>query len=430
MTEMKCRRGNLFLSLVLLLTALPMNGRTVADSLALVFRQSKTALDTAYRDNGEAIRDMRQRLERAAATPGLQLKGIKVVGAASPEGSVAFNEWLSRQRADRIFSFVDTFYPLPDSLASFSFLGRDWQGLRKLVDADAQVPDRNETLSLLDEIIKTYHTGETENHGNLAKLKELAGGKPYKYLYANLFPSLRESKILLMYEQDSLQPFSSNFRQNLETAMTIQHPVLMLPVLVPIPIEEQPCRPFYMGIKTNLIYDAAAIPSLGVEFYLGKNFSLTANWNYAWWSHNTRHRFWRVYGGDIAGRWWFGNKALEKPLAGHHIGVYAQVFTYDFEFGGSGRMGGMPHKDIFHQPHIGGGVEYGYSLPIARRLNLDFSIGAGYFGGKVRHYEPSSTGYIWLKTTRRNWVGPTKAEVSLVWLLGCDNYNRRKGVAE
>ena len=73
------------------------------------------------------------------------------------------------------------------------------------------------------------------------------------------------------------------------------------------------------------------------------------------------------------------------------------------------------------------GVEYGYSHPISRRLNLDFTIGIGYLGGTYHEYLPIDDCYVWQFTKKQNWIGPTKAEVSLVWLLGSDNYNKEKG---
>lgn len=35
--------------------------------------------------------------------------------------------------------------------------------------------------------------------------------------------------------------------------------------------------------------------------------------------------------------------------------------------------------------------------------------------------------YIWQSTKQRHWFGPTKAEVSLIWLIGRGNYNEKKG---
>ncbi|MDE6225583.1 MAG: DUF3575 domain-containing protein, partial [Muribaculaceae bacterium] len=127
------------------------------------------------------------------------------------------------------------------------------------------------------------------------------------------------------------------------------------------------------------------------------------------------------------GRWWFGEKAHTKPLTGHHLGVFAGIITYDFEFGGKGYMGGLPGKTLWDRCNRYAGIEYGYSLPVGRRINIDFSIGLGYLGGKVIKYHPSHDRYIWDKTTNFNWIGPVKAEVSLVWLIGRGNVNMKGG---
>ena len=73
------------------------------------------------------------------------------------------------------------------------------------------------------------------------------------------------------------------------------------------------------------------------------------------------------------------------------------------------------------------GLEYGYSLPIRSRLNIDFSIGVGYWGGIYYEYLPMDNCYVWQATKQRHWFGPTKAEISLVWLIGRCNYNKEKG---
>ena len=72
-------------------------------------------------------------------------------------------------------------------------------------------------------------------------------------------------------------------------------------------------------------------------------------------------------------------------------------------------------------------MEYGYSLPIAKRLNIDFNLGVGYLGGEFKEYLPIDGHYVWQATKYRHWVGPTKLEVSLTWLLGRGNINEGKG---
>ena len=118
-----------------------------------------------------------------------------------------------------------------------------------------------------------------------------------------------------------------------------------------------------------------------------------------------------------------GSQAKEKPLTGHHIGIYGQAITYDFMFGKHGLLAGEPGGNIFDEANFSAGLEYGYSFPIAKRLNLDLTIGAGYMWGKFYEYKKIDDRYVWQATKNRKWIGPTKAEVSLVWLIGRKNVN-------
>lgn len=186
-------------------------------------------------------------------------------------------------------------------------------------------------------------------------------------------------------------------------------------------------KPFYCAIKSNMLYDAALVPNLGAEFYVGSNLSLGANWMYSWWSKKSSHRYWRIYGGDLNARYWFGPAAKRKPLTGHHAGIYAGIVTFDFEWGGTAYMGGQPGKNIWHRAWLNVGIEYGYSLPVSRHFNIDFTLGVGYLGGTLEKFKPVEGDYLWESTSRHKWFGPTKAEISIVWLLGRGNVNENKG---
>ena len=129
---------------------------------------------------------------------------------------------------------------------------------------------------------------------------------------------------------------------------------------------------------------------------------------YSWWSKPRGNFFWRTYGGDVEIRRWVGRAAHENPLTGHHVGLYGQMTTYDFAVS---RNGSLADRWSW-----GAGISYGYSHPVGRRLNLDFTIGVGYFGGKYKKYRHIDDCYVWQSTHRLRWFGPTKAEISLVWL--------------
>lgn len=399
----------------------------LTDSVRINFRQSKVAFDTTYMDNRAALEHARGVIRyhngEGSAYP---IKKVEVVGAASPEGSVAFNEWLSHERAARIFEILSKGIHLPDSITGFKFMGRDWGVTRQKVLDDPNVPYREETISLLDEIVENWKAGETESQKNFERLKKLRGGKPYSYMYRHHFPDIRMSHLVLTYEE----PMPKVQIPEMPLTYTLLQAEVpeFLPMMVSntTDVAEYVCKPFYMSVHSNLLLDVFAIPEIGAEFYVGKDWSVKANWMYGWWKTDRHHRYWRMYGGDLAARWWFGKAARRKPLTGFHIGYYFGVFTYDFELGGTGYMGGLPGRSLWARCNFQTGLELGYSYPISKRLNIDFNLGVGYMWGDYRKYDPEDGCYVWKSTHDLRWLGPTKAEVALTWLIGCDNWNRPK----
>ena len=393
----------------------------ISDTLSIEFPQGKSIIINKVGNNDSTLLKIKKMAQDLNNPDSIQrLRHISVVGAASPEGSVAINRSLSHKRADNIFNFLSDYADIPDSITSFYFLGRDWRGLRKLVEEDTSMPYRTETLALINEILENNQDGE----GNLRRLQELQQGIPYRYMYRKMFPALRKSSLIFDYI-----PVIGNIRiQEFSPTLSLNIPDISMQLL---PLPEMACkkcsRNFYMDLRTNMLLDLLILPNIGAEFYLGKNWSIVGNWMYGWWDKDNIHRYWRAYGGDLGVRYWFGRKAAEKPLTGHHVGVYGGAVTYDFEFGGKGHMGGRPGHNLWDRCNWFGGIEYGYSLPIARRLNIDFTIGLGYLGGKLLEYVPEDGHYVWQKTKQLHWFGPTKAEVSLVWLIGCGNFNKKGG---
>ena len=176
----------------------------------------------------------------------------------------------------------------------------------------------------------------------------------------------------------------------------------------------EPAKQSFLAVKTNLLYDLALTPNVGVEVALGKGWTLGAGWNYAWWRHEPSYLYWRIYGGELTARKYFGKQSEEKSFAGHHGGIYGQAYTYDISTGKKGQISNFTY---------GGGIEYGYTLHISENLAFDFSLGLGFLTGEYKVYIPDDGCYVWRETRQRYYIGPTKAEVSLVWML----YSRKGG---
>lgn len=393
------------------------------DSARIHFKVSKYDLDLGLADNAAQLDSIDRRLASLFGDTIYTLRHVSIVGGASPEGSVAINERLSEQRAATLLDRLSGYRQLADVQKDYKYLGRDWEGVLSLVRLDANVPYRQETLALLNDIATEKRMTGKEPAHSLQRIKALRGGVPYRYLLERIFPEVRASKVVVYYDKILLPALSVPEPQLVDSILI--DPEIVLPDTVPVECV-RPCKPLYMDVRTNMLYDALALPNIGAEVYVGKNFSVGANWLYGWWKTDRRHRYWRAYGGELYGRWWFGSAAERKPLTGHHLGAYAQFYTYDFEWGGQGEMGGKPGGTLWDRGLWAVGLEYGYSLPVARRLNIDFSLGLGYTQGHYLKYEPEGNSYVWQSTHRRRYFGPTKLEVGLVWLIGCGNFNSPK----
>lgn len=411
--------------IVFLCSVISVSSQEKSDTLEVYFRQGYSLWEPGFKKNGERLEAFVERFKKLREDSILyNVSKIHIIAGCSPEGTWKFNQRLSKNRAKRIRGVLKNYITLPDSVIVEESRGVNWQGLYEMVEA-SDMEYRDTVLHIIQNSPELYEINGITKELRKKRLIWLKGGKPWKYMYNNFFPTLRSFNLQIVIEWEKvnqyIQPEPIAGDIDTVTVSLPEKPVITLKPALPQPtvatVEVLP--PFYMAAKTNMLYDLAMVPNVGVEFYLGKNYSLSANWMYSWWKKHSWHWFWRTYGGDIEVRKWFGEKAMEKPLQGWHAGVYGQIVTYDFETGGRGYLG--------DRWTWGGGVSIGYSMPIKRRLNLDFTIGLGYLGGEYKEYLPIDDCYVWQCTKQRNYFGPTKLEVSLVWLLGRGNYNPQKG---
>ena len=553
----------------------------VEKSVKVYFRQSESKLDVNYMGNKAALLKFAEEVKMYYNDPTARFGQVHIISGVSPEGTKQINDHIARMRAQAIVSWINNEIKA-DVGYRVETMGVDWKKLTEMVEADVNVPYRDEVLDVLVNLpVSTIKNG-VELTPRYTALRSMRNGVPYQYIFDNLFSQMRfaaariefwrevipvlsiTSEVPLRFPAEGgkgLLAFTKSVEDNIvppaecpaewiqslissannttfdvapndsteprTTTISLKYydkvydvpveqegkkepvvekvdPVMTLtsartvdfaatggkdviayqknvaddviptatasedwiesitptaegisytvaqntvqePRTATITVEsygqqhvvtvnqaaaEPTCKPFYMGIKTNMLYDLGAIPNIGAEFYLGANFSVVANWEYSWWKSDKKSWYWRSYGGDVALRYWLGKASRNKPLTGHHLGLYGQMITYDFEVGGRGYIADSGFgKDKSEDGTLGwnwaAGLEYGYSLPIARRLNIDFTLGVGYHWGNFKEYLPIDGHYVWQATKRRQYIGPTKLEVSLVWLIGCDNYNKK-----
>lgn len=404
---------------------------SIQDSLrtTIYFRPGYSLLELSYRDNAANMKALTQGIQTIKGNPCVQLQHIRILSAASPEGNSALNKRVAKRRGERLRDYLKETLVLPDSIFTVSSAGEDWQGLAALI-AKEKTPWRNKALQII------RHTPEwvTRNgkvvDGRKRQLQNLDGGKAWKYMLDNHFYTLRTGAVVVCEVKTlAAESTPSAAEARLEQARSEQarlESASQSPSSPPFPAIPSQVHPesqappvaSYFALKSNLLYDALLVPNLSLEASIGSGWTLGAGGMFAWWSKDAKHRYWRIYGGDLEIRKYFGTLAKSKPLQGHHLGIYGDFLTYDFEFGAKGYQSKATYA---------AGIKYGYSHPIANRLNLDFALGIGYLHSNYKTYVPRDGCYVYQETKKRKWLGPTQAEISLVWLLGKGNTNKKKG---
>ncbi|MDL2320495.1 DUF3575 domain-containing protein [Alistipes sp. OttesenSCG-928-B03] len=388
------------------------------DSVGLAvlnFRVNSTILERDYMDNARTLDLIHRTFSNKDMLTAMDF--ITVTAAASPEGNTAANKKLAADRAMAVKSYIMWKYPFMNRENVFTFsIGEDWTGLRKMVADDWNVPYRADVLNILD----SYYDSDAKR----SQLKQLGGGTAYRYISQHMLPKLRGAAACMIYYKEDPKPTIIT-ETRVDTVYIKEERIIEKMVEVPVAVESPKSdNPYYFAIKTNLLYDLALLPDLALEFSLPNRWSIEVGGQWSWWNTPTNHKnCWRFQIAGMEVRKWLGDKS-RTPFSGHFLGLYGMAGTYDVRFGNkTGYLSDMSYSM---------GLSYGYGLPIGRSWNLEFGISLGYVGGKYKTYSRYNDQYeVHPKTgdDRLHYFGPTKAKISLVWLVGSgknDNKGKRK----
>ena len=165
------------------------------------------------------------------------------------------------------------------------------------------------------------------------------------------------------------------------------------------------------ALKSNVLYDAALLPNLELEWMINRNWSVAVEGDLAWWKDAPKHRYYELAMVSLEGRRWF---AVKKPWHGFYAGVFAGIGKYDLE-----------NKDKGYQGEGGmAGVSIGYMFPIGKSFSLEAGLGAGYLHTKYKEYYPIDEHYVYQRTKSLNYFGPLKLKLAIAWRFY--NTNKRK----
>ena len=253
------------------------------------------------------------------------------------------------------------------------------------------------------------------------KLKLIGNGKAWNYINKNILSKLRSSTINIV---------THHTNTSLEVT---EEEILMVPVIdnnskpiVEIIVKEEPIcetvnlieyerKPLFAA-KTNLLFDVATALNVELEVPIGKRWSVAGEWIFPWWLLEKKQYCLQVLSGNIEGKYWFGKREERLKLTGWFAGLYAGGGLYDIEWGKKGYQG-----EFFIAAGISGG--FAHTINKKGNLRMEYTLGIGYLKTNYREYTPKY-GFVddeWHLIRKHNgryaWFGPTRAKVSLVWML-------------
>lgn len=393
----------------------------IIDRFSLFYRWDRTNLDENYLDNAVQMMRIRHYL---AESP--HIDSIAIYAYASPEGVYERNLRLSRERARMAKRYILSNIPegrdFDETCIRLYPMGENWAGLEAELQANYHRHDRERVLAILRAPVRD----DTKKW----RLKQLDGGYTYRYIIRKHMPKLRTATFICIWCSPVAAPVARPLEFGVDgldaSALAVPKADTVPPVKQERRVEAGPVsqeRPeisdkrTVVGIKSNLLYDAVTVLNFAVEVPFNEKFSILYEHHCPWWlSNNNRYCLqYLSFGGEF--RWWFRPKTREASarrvkrdaMMGHFLGVYGMGGKFDFQWN---------RKFCYQGEFFSAGFTYGYSMPISRRLNMEFSVSLGYARIPYRHYIPTDDWELLVRDPNKvgvwHYFGPTKVQISLV----------------
>jgi hypothetical protein len=169
----------------------PVKVRNESGSAYLEFPVGNSIINPEFRSNAAELARIADMVERVKNDPDATVKGISLVGHASPEGSYQSNMTLSQKRAESLKNYLTELYNLPDNYITARGAGEDWTTLAKLMEESSIIVGRN---ALLD-IINGSADYDARDRQMIA-----VNAAAYNTLKTEIYPKLRRTDYQLDFE--------------------------------------------------------------------------------------------------------------------------------------------------------------------------------------------------------------------------------------
>lgn len=182
------------------------------------------------------------------------------------------------------------------------------------------------------------------------------------------------------------------------------------PVSAVVPEPAVPAKPYCFAVRTNVLYDAMLLPTIGVEWRVNRDLGVKLDGSLAWWG-DEKEKVQKMWLLNPEVRWYL---LRDKRFYVGASGNYGQYNIYKYA------VGSIVSKDTGYQGSMwGAGVTVGYQLYLSRYFSVDFNLGLGYTRFDYDTFGITDGVRVYKERDRtKNFWGPTQAGISLVWTIG------------
>ena len=389
------------------------------DSIQFRFQTDSTCVDFAKEENQRAWQAFEKMFHRNLDGVATGFVRLDIFCGASPEGSASRNLWLGEQRGRAIGQLVNQHFPhRVDSIVVHNE-GARWQALYDSIAASHE-PWRDEAMAILR---MTPSVDASRSDHRELRLRSLRGGQAWTVIRERYLPPLRSGATAVLswrlvrdtiWLHDTVRIFVPVPYQDTSTAAVAEeHRDNALLAYV----DSTTC-PRHTVVRTNLLYLATASLNASIDIGLSCRWSLSLTAGFNPWKYPKRNRADNKIVNPKTLHWLVMPELRFWPR-GHlqrgYIGVYGQYAQYN--------VGGISFIPALNNSRYdgylyGGGISIGWHWWLGKkhRTGLEASIGVGYLRLHYDKYRACNCSGL-IETTGKNYFGPTKAALSLTYLI-------------
>lgn len=205
-------------------------------------------LDTALDGNSRQLNELNSFVSGMMKDSLIKVNSVVITGYASPDGPVALNEQLARNRARDFRSYVDTKYGFSKKFnVKTSSVAEDWEMCRTLVEK-SDMPDKQAVLRVID--------GTQSPEAKEAALKRMPAA--WEYMAKHILPPIRRVAMTIYYDEGSLVEQRTRIRKPKPAPAPAPQPAAE-----PCPPAE-PCRCWEIDEVSNGIIVEMPDPDAGI----------------------------------------------------------------------------------------------------------------------------------------------------------------------